>query len=85
VLFRGLAHMVEIKIPAGELSDPQQSVMSACWRVVGVSAWCAMPRRCLGCIPRARRLVLRGNAPHRVLPPDVANADGRNGLAARSA
>jgi hypothetical protein len=29
VLHRGIAHMVEIKTPAGELSDPQQSVMSA--------------------------------------------------------
>jgi hypothetical protein len=29
VLFRGSAYMVEIKTPAGELSDPQQSVMSA--------------------------------------------------------
>ena len=29
VLRRGLAHMVEIKTPAGELSDPQQAVMAA--------------------------------------------------------
>ena len=29
VLHRGIAHMVEIKTPAGELSDPQQSVMAA--------------------------------------------------------
>ena len=29
VLFRGIAHMVKIKTQAGELSDPQQSVMSA--------------------------------------------------------
>jgi hypothetical protein len=29
VLFHGIAHMVEIKTPAGELSDPQQSVMAA--------------------------------------------------------
>src|SRR6516165_8607831 len=29
VLFRGIAHMVEVKTPAGELSDPQQSVMAA--------------------------------------------------------
>ena len=29
VLFRGIAHMIEIKAAAGELSDPQQSVMSA--------------------------------------------------------
>jgi hypothetical protein len=29
VLFRGIAHMVEIKTPAGELSDPQQLVMAA--------------------------------------------------------
>jgi hypothetical protein len=29
VMYRGIAHMIEIKTPAGELSDPQQSVMSA--------------------------------------------------------
>jgi hypothetical protein len=29
VLFHGIAHMVEIKTPTGELSDPQQSVMAA--------------------------------------------------------
>ena len=29
VLHRGIAHMVEIKTPAGALSDPQQSVMAA--------------------------------------------------------
>jgi hypothetical protein len=29
VLFRGIAHMVEIKTPAGELSDLQQAVISA--------------------------------------------------------
>jgi hypothetical protein len=29
VLHRGVAHMVEIKTPAGELSDPQQSVVAA--------------------------------------------------------
>jgi hypothetical protein len=29
VLPRGIARMIEIKTPAGELSDPQQSVMSA--------------------------------------------------------
>jgi hypothetical protein len=29
VLHRGIAHMIEIKTLAGELSDPQQSVMSA--------------------------------------------------------
>jgi hypothetical protein len=29
VLHRGIAHMVEVKMPAGELSDPQQSVMAA--------------------------------------------------------
>ena len=28
VLFLGIAHMIEIKTAAGELSDPQQSVMS---------------------------------------------------------
>ena len=29
VLHRGVAHMVEVKTPAGELSDPQQAVMAA--------------------------------------------------------
>src|SRR6516162_6553247 len=29
VLFRRLAHIIEIKTPAGELSDPQKSVMAA--------------------------------------------------------
>ena len=29
MLFRGIAHMVEIKTPAGELSDLQQAVISA--------------------------------------------------------
>ena len=29
VLHRGIAHVVEVKTPAGELSDPQQSVMAA--------------------------------------------------------
>jgi hypothetical protein len=29
VLHRGIAHMIEIKTPAGELSNPQQSVMAA--------------------------------------------------------
>jgi hypothetical protein len=29
VLHRGVAHMIEVKAPAGELSDPQQSVMTA--------------------------------------------------------
>jgi hypothetical protein len=46
VLRRGIAHIVEINAKAGELSDPQPSVMSAGWRAVGVSAWCAMPARC---------------------------------------
>ena len=29
VLHRGIAHMIEIKTPAGALSDPQRSVMAA--------------------------------------------------------
>jgi hypothetical protein len=48
VLRRGIAHMVEVKTPAGELSDPQQSVMAAVLASGGVSAWCATPRRCWG-------------------------------------
>jgi len=51
VLHRGIAHMIEIKTPAGVLSDPQQSVMSA----VLVAGWCgaecrgdAGAARCMG-------------------------------------
>jgi hypothetical protein len=38
VLFRCIAHMIEIKTPAGELLDPQQSVMAAVQRTAEVSA-----------------------------------------------
>jgi hypothetical protein len=49
VLHRGLAYMVEIKTPAGALSDPEQSVMAAVLASGGRVGWCAMPRRCWGC------------------------------------
>ena len=64
VLHRGIAHMVEIKTADGELSDPQQSVMSA---VLASGGRVGMVRnademlRLLDAwgIPRARRLVVR--------------------------
>ena len=49
VLHRGIAHMIEIKTPAGVLSDPQQSVMSAVLAGGGRLVWCGVPRRCWGC------------------------------------
>ena len=63
VLHRGIAHMIEIKMQAGELSDPQQSVMSA---VLASGGRVGMVRnademlRLLDAwgIPRARRLAL---------------------------
>ena len=37
ILHRGIAHMTDIKTPAGELSDPQQAViatvLASSWRV----------------------------------------------------
>ena len=64
VLHRGIAYMVEIKTPASELSDPQQSVMAA---VLASGGRVGMVRnademlRLLDAwgIPRARRLVVR--------------------------
>ena len=67
VLHRGIAHMVEIKTPAGALSDPQQSVMAAVLasggRRVGVVRDAEEMLGLLDAwgIPRARRLVLRGS------------------------
>jgi hypothetical protein len=66
VLHRGIAHMVEIKTPAGELSDPQQSVMSAVLASGGRIGVVRNADEMLGLldvwgIPRARRLVLRAS------------------------
>jgi hypothetical protein len=66
VLHRGIAHMVEIKTPAGELSDPQQSVMAAVLasgRRVGVVRDAEEMLGLLDAwgIPRARRLVVRAS------------------------
>jgi hypothetical protein len=65
VLFRGIAHMIEIKTPAGELSDPQRSVMSAVLAGGGRVGVVRDAEEMLGLldawgIPRARRMVLRG-------------------------
>ena len=65
VLFRGLAHMIEVKTPAGELSDPQRSVMSAVLAGGGRVGVVRDAEEMLGLldawgIPRARRMVLRG-------------------------
>ena len=65
VLFRGLAHMIEVKTPAGELSDPQQSVMSAVLASGGRVGVVRDADEMLGLldawgIPRARRVVLPG-------------------------
>jgi hypothetical protein len=64
VLHRGIAHMVEIKTPAGELSDPQQSVMAAVLASGGRVGVVRDAEEMLGLldawgIPRARRLALR--------------------------
>jgi hypothetical protein len=63
VLHRGLAHMVEIKTPAGELPDPQQSVMAAVLAGGGRVGAVRDTEEMLGRldawgIPRARRLVV---------------------------
>ena len=69
VLHRGIAHMVEIKTPAGELSDPQRSVMSAVLAGGGRVGVVRDAEEMLGLldawgIPRARRLVLRASVAH---------------------
>jgi hypothetical protein len=65
-LHRGIAHMVEVKTRAGELSDPQQSVMSAVLAGGGRVGVVRNAEETLGLfdvwgIPWARRLVVRGN------------------------
>jgi len=65
VLRRGVAH-IEIKTPTGELSDPQQSVMSAVLASGGRVGVVRSADEMLGLldatgIPRARRLALRGS------------------------
>jgi hypothetical protein len=67
VLHRGIAHMIEIKTPARELSDPQQAVMAAVLAGgarVGVVCDADEALACLGAwgIPRAQRLVVRASA-----------------------
>jgi hypothetical protein len=67
VLHRGIVHMVEVKTPAGELSDPQRSVMSAVLAGGGRVGVVRDAEEMLGLldawgIPRARRLVLRASA-----------------------
>jgi hypothetical protein len=62
---RGLAHMIEVKSPAGQLSDPQQSVMAAVLASGGRVGVVRNADEMLGLldawgIPRARRSVLRG-------------------------
>ena len=64
VLHRGIAYMVEIKTPASELSDPQQSVMAAVLASGGRVGVVRNADEMLGLldawgIPRARRLVVR--------------------------
>jgi hypothetical protein len=66
VLFRGIAHMIEIKTQAGELSDPQQSVMAAVLAGGGRVGGVRDAEEMLGLldawgIPRARRLAMRGS------------------------
>jgi hypothetical protein len=61
ILHRGIAHMVEIKTPAGELSDPQQSVMAAVLAGGGRVGVVRSADEMLGLldawgVPRARRL-----------------------------
>jgi hypothetical protein len=63
VLHRGIAHMVEVKTSAGELSDSQQAVMSAVLAGGGRVGVVLDADQMLGLldawgIPRARRLVL---------------------------
>jgi hypothetical protein len=61
----GIAHVVEIKTPAGELSDPQQSVMTAVLAGGGRVGVVRNAEEMLGLldawgIPRARCLAVRG-------------------------
>ena len=52
VLHRGIAHVVEVKTPAGELSDPQQSVMAAVLASGGRVGVVRSAERCWGCSMR---------------------------------
>src|SRR6516164_426460 len=66
VLHRGIAHMIEIKTPAGALSDPQRSVMAAVLASGGRVGVVRDAEEMLGLldawgIPRARRLALQGS------------------------
>jgi hypothetical protein len=66
VLHCGIAHRVEIKTPAGELSDPQQAVMAAVLAGGGHVGVARDAEEMLGLldawgIPRARRLALRAS------------------------
>ena len=67
VLHRGIAHMIEIKTQAGELSDPQQSVMAAVLASGGRVGVVRDAEEMLGLldawgIPRARRLTVGQSA-----------------------
>ena len=64
VLHRGVVHMIEVKTPAGKLSNPQQSVMAAVLASGGRVGVVRDAEEMLGLldawgIPRARRLVVR--------------------------
>ena len=61
ILWRGIAHLIEIKADDGELSDAQQSVMSAVLAAYGRVGVVRDATETLGCIdqwgvPRARRV-----------------------------
>jgi hypothetical protein len=63
VLHRGIARMVDIKTPAGELSDPQPSVTASVLASGGSVGGVRAADEMLGLldawgIPRARRLAL---------------------------
>ena len=67
VLHHGIAHMIEIKTPAGALSDPQRSVMAAVLASGGRVGVVRNADEMLGLldawgIPRARRLVVGRSA-----------------------
>jgi len=74
VLFRGLAHMIEVKTPAGELSDPQQSVMAAVLASGGRVGVVRSAERCWGCSMRGAyrgrgRLALAARKRELLAPP----------------
>jgi hypothetical protein len=88
VLHRGIAHMTEVKTPAGELSDPQQAVISAVLAgggrvgVVRSADEMLSPSRCMGHSAGAT-VGVRGqscghNGAESMLPPgDRRNVGGR--------